>query len=102
MVREIKLHSFFNHSNIVKMYSFFHDHLNIYILMEYMEEGSLYSKFKQHTKLPESYVAGRIKEICSAIKYLHELDVAHRDIKLENIVLSNVIWRVYVGCCEAV
>lgn len=36
MLREVKLHSFFNHSNIVKLYGFFNDTLHIYLLMEYM------------------------------------------------------------------
>lgn len=36
-LREIKLQSFFNHSNLVKLYGFFHDEINVYLLMEYME-----------------------------------------------------------------
>jgi serine/threonine protein kinase len=46
-------------------------------------------------------VAARIKEITSALSYLHGMEVAHRDIKLENIVLSNVQTVINEGCCEA-
>jgi mitogen-activated protein kinase-activated protein kinase 2 len=28
-------------------------------------------------------------QICSAVKHLHSLDIAHRDIKLENLLLSS-------------
>ena len=35
-------------------------------------------------------VSKKIREMTSAIKYLHDIDVAHRDIKPENIVLSYV------------
>ena len=30
-----------------------------------------------------------MREVCSAVAYLHDLEVAHRDIKPENIVLSH-------------
>lgn len=42
-------------------------------------------------KLTEKEVSSKIREVSSAIKYLHDLDIAHRDIKPENIVLSGVI-----------
>jgi len=95
MLREVKLHSFFNHSNIVKLYGFFSDPLHIYLLMEYMEDGTLYTLLKSSKKLPEEFVAERIREICSAVTYLHGLGVAHRDIKLENVVMSNVSWLLF-------
>lgn len=44
---------FLSHSYIVKFYGFFHDTLHFYILMEYMEEGSLYKVIKMAKKLPE-------------------------------------------------
>ena len=53
-VWEIKLQSFFNHSNIVKLYGIFSDHKHIYLLLEYMEEGSLYEYMKKFKNgLPE-------------------------------------------------
>lgn len=82
MLREIKLHYCFNHNNIVKLYGFFSDYMNVYLLMEYMEDGTLYHLLKKKQKLPEGYVADRMREICSAVSYLHRLGVAHRDIKL--------------------
>lgn len=45
----------------------------MYLLMEYMEDGSLYSILKKNKKMPEGYVAERIKEITSALDYLHQL-----------------------------
>jgi aurora kinase len=91
LVREIKIQSYFNHGNLVKLYGFFSDETNIYLLMEYMEEGTLYTLLKKHKKFPEAYVSDRIRELCTALHYLHDMDVVHRDIKLENIVLSNVL-----------
>lgn len=42
VILEIKLQMFLEHPNIVKLYGFFDDSENIYLMMEYMEEGTLY------------------------------------------------------------
>ncbi len=52
-VQEIKINLFANHPNVVKMYGFFHDQTHIYIIMEYMEEGSLYKFIKLSKKLKD-------------------------------------------------
>jgi serine/threonine protein kinase len=57
----------------VRLYGFFSDETSVYLLMEYMEDGSLYSILKKNKKMPEGYVAERIKEITSALDYLHQL-----------------------------
>lgn len=44
--QEIKISLFLNHPNIVKVYGCFCDKDNVYIMMEYMEEGSLYRLVK--------------------------------------------------------
>jgi serine/threonine protein kinase len=81
LVREIKLQSYFNHDNFIKLYDFFSDESNIYLLMKYMEEGTLYTLLKIQKKFPEAYISDRIRELCTALYYLHYMDVVHRDIK---------------------
>lgn len=58
-----------------------------------MEQGTLYSQLKKNKILPEHEAAIIIKQITSAVEYLHDHDVAHRDIKPENIVLSNNVCK---------
>ena len=55
LIREIKLQSYFHHSN------HFADALNVYLVMEYMEEGTLYTLLKKNKKFPEQYVSDRIR-----------------------------------------
>ena len=35
LIREIKIQTFLNHVNIIKLYSVFHDRFNVYLLLEY-------------------------------------------------------------------
>lgn len=42
LVLEIKLQMFLNHPNILKLYTFFSDYENVYLVLEYMEEGTLF------------------------------------------------------------
>jgi serine/threonine protein kinase len=46
-----------------------------------MEEGPLFSLLKKKKTLPESDVAQKIKQVASAIKYMQDNEIAHRDIK---------------------
>jgi len=47
VVLEIKLQMFLDHPNITKLYGFFDDAEHIYLIMEYMEEGTLYERIQR-------------------------------------------------------
>ena len=54
--------------------------------MEYMNGGILTSILKP--KLSESQIATVIREVIQGIKYLHDHQIIHRDIKSPNVLLS--------------
>ena len=99
-IQELKVNSFMSHPNIVKMYAFFSDQTYFYILMEFMEEGSLYKHIKTSKKIKEDEASAKLFEICDAVYYLHSQEILHRDIKPENIVLSHVLFRLFQGVCK--
>ena len=77
-----------NHEGIAKVYEFFADQGYIFIVMEYCKGGDLLSLFKNGNH-PEIKTAERIfKQVLDAVCYLHDNGIAHRDLKLENIVLD--------------
>ena len=55
--------------------------------MEYASGGELYRQLKKEKKFPEKKVARYIKQMASAILYIHKCSVFHRDIKPENILV---------------
>jgi len=78
---EIKMQLFFNHNNILKLYAVFDDLQYIYLVLEYMEEGTLYDKLKKLGSLPEDIASHISTDVLQGVSYLHENSVAHRDIK---------------------
>lgn len=82
---------YLDHPNLVKLYSFFDDSYNIYLLMELGCDGQLYDLMKKRPKLKEDSVSLITREIVEGLTYMHKHKVIHRDLKPENIVLIHVI-----------
>ena len=59
-----------------------------YQILEYAKNGSLYDYIKTG-KLPENYSAHIFYEIAQALKYIHDKNISHCDIKPENILFTN-------------
>lgn len=94
LVNELKFQIFLNNPNIAKIYGWFSDIEKIYILLEYMEEGSLYTLIKKQEKLSEDLSAEYLLQICKGLENMHQHSIVHRDIKPENIVLTNGVCKV--------
>ena len=62
----------------------------IYIFMEYCPGGSLYHFFqKRNFFLDEKLCSNIIYKICLAVNYFHSYGIAHRDLKLDNILMTS-------------
>eukprot|EP01130_Rhizamoeba_saxonica_P004570 TRINITY_DN1867_c0_g1_i1.p1 TRINITY_DN1867_c0_g1~~TRINITY_DN1867_c0_g1_i1.p1 ORF type:complete len:464 (-),score=95.63 TRINITY_DN1867_c0_g1_i1:79-1470(-) len=76
------------HPGIVKFYGTFHDEENIYFFMEYVPGGELFDYMRKQTRLDHDAVRFYSAELIVILEYLHEYDIAYRDIKPENILLD--------------
>ena len=73
---------FLDHPNILRLYHFFDDKDYIFLVMEYMEDGSLFNSMQKKTaKFTEKEIAMVVVEVSNAINYLHDVNIVHRDIK---------------------
>jgi serine/threonine protein kinase len=89
--REIELLLDVKHPNIVKLYDFYFDSEknNIYLFLEYCSKGCMKTFLGSGGYIEENHVKRIIKQLVSALKYLIiEKKIYHRDIKLQNILVS--------------
>lgn len=61
----------------------------LFIVMELVKEGELYDMIASRKQFSEKDAACIMKQIFSALKYLHENGIVHRDLKLENLLIVN-------------
>uniref|UniRef100_A0A3P9ACL5 Serine/threonine-protein kinase PLK n=1 Tax=Esox lucius TaxID=8010 RepID=A0A3P9ACL5_ESOLU len=86
--REIELHRVLHHKHIVHFYHHFEDKDNIYILLEYCSRRSLAHILKARKVLTEPEVRYFLRQIVSGLRYLHEQEILHRDLKLGNFFIN--------------
>ena len=89
---EIYILKHINHPNIVKYISLIEKKKEYWLVIEYCNGGSLVKALKYHiTKynkpVPENIVRHFIKNILTAVIYLNNKNIIHRDIKSDNILL---------------
>uniref|UniRef100_A0AAR2JA72 Serine/threonine-protein kinase PLK n=1 Tax=Pygocentrus nattereri TaxID=42514 RepID=A0AAR2JA72_PYGNA len=89
--REIELHRILHHKHIVQFYHHFEDKDNIYILLEYCSRRSLAHILKARKVLTEPEVRYYLRQIVSGLKYLHEQEILHRDLKLGNFFINEAM-----------
>lgn len=81
-LRELKIQTFLSHPNIAKLYGFFADAENMYLILEMCCDGMLYSVIKEKRRLPEPEAKQIIRNFCNGTEFLHRQRIIHRDIKL--------------------
>uniref|UniRef100_A0A4W6CXU2 non-specific serine/threonine protein kinase n=1 Tax=Lates calcarifer TaxID=8187 RepID=A0A4W6CXU2_LATCA len=74
--REMEIIRSLNHPNIV------------YVVMEFCVKGDLLKHINVNGALPEHSSCRLFTQLCGAVQYLHNKDVAHRDLKCENLLLD--------------
>ncbi|KAL9396201.1 hypothetical protein Peur_010454 [Populus x canadensis] len=85
--QEIALLSRFEHENIVQYYGTDKDESKLYIFLELVTKGSL-QKLYQRYNLRDSQVSSYTRQILHGLKYLHDQNVVHRDIKCANLLVD--------------
>jgi polo-like kinase 1 len=85
---EIVIHKKMAHPNIVKYEHSFHSGSYIYIIMELCSPMTLKELVKKR-KFTEGEVRYYFLQVLSALVYLHDNNVIHRDLKIGNMFLSN-------------
>ncbi|KAI3969096.1 hypothetical protein MKW92_005259 [Papaver armeniacum] len=85
--QEIALLSQFEHENIVRYYGTDKAEGKLYIFLELVTKGSLAQLYQKYD-LRDSQVSAYTRQILHGLRYLHDQDVVHRDIKCANILVD--------------
>ncbi|CAH2008396.1 unnamed protein product [Acanthoscelides obtectus] len=86
--RELKIVANIKHPNIVQVYQVIDTKQSVYMLMDFCEKGDLLEYIRMHGPFAVEKCKSIFKQVVDAVHYLHNLDVAHRDIKCENVFLT--------------
>lgn len=86
--RESRILAKIDHPNIARLIEVM-DRQDLFILaLELIEGQTLYHALNDRPPFPETEARFLIKQLVSALEYLHQFGIWHRDVKLENLVLE--------------
>ena len=85
---EIEIHSKLDHPNIIRLYNVKETEDEINFLLEYAENGTLYSLIQEEKGFSEYKAYTYFIQIVNAVYFLHQNNIIHRDIKPENILIG--------------
>lgn len=88
IINEISILKQIHHPNIISLENIYEDNKSIYIVMEYCEGKALHNYIQRKKKLNENVASFFYYQIINSIEYLHSKGIAHRNISLDNIVIS--------------
>ncbi len=85
---EINILKKLDHPNIVKIIEFYSAPKAYYIITDFCSCGELYNQIKN--QYSENQLAVLFYQVLSGLFYLHSNNIVHRDLKLENILISEI------------
>ncbi len=87
--KEMEIGVLLHHPHIVRIYGGGESQGVFYIVMEYMDGGTLRDRMYPGQSLASDQVITIVGQVCDALQYAHRMGVYHRDIKPENIFFSS-------------
>lgn len=86
--RELDILTKIENPNIIQVHSILQRGPRVFIFMRYADNGDLLDFVKRNGVVPEQQAKIWFKQMALGLQYLHSKNIAHRDLKCENILLS--------------
>lgn len=87
--REAAILAKLQHKNIVGILDFFEENNEQYIVLEYIRGYSLDRLIKERKAIPFGIAVYILREVCRGLSYIHINNILHRDLKPDNIMISD-------------
>lgn len=88
-VKEAKMLATLHHPNIVEVIDVFDENNTSYMVMPFIEGRSLQNIVDSQGPLPYPEVVNYMAQVTNAIGYIHDRHILHRDIKPDNIMITD-------------
>ncbi|KAK4704175.1 protein kinase A, partial [Phenoliferia sp. Uapishka_3] len=76
------------HPFLVNLWGTFKDSKNLYMVMDFVAGGELFSLLRKSQRFPDPVAKFFAAEVALGLDYLHQQDIIYRDLKPENILLG--------------
>lgn len=76
------------HPFLIRMWGTFQDSRSLFMVMDYIEGGELFSLLRKSQRFPNPVAKFYAAEVTLALEYLHSHNIIYRDLKPENILLD--------------
>ena len=86
--REMRILQMIRHRHIAEVYEIIETERHTYFIMELACNGDLLDYINSRHYIPEPEARYMCNQLIEALEYCHSLNVAHRDLKCENILLG--------------
>lgn len=86
--REAAIVTLLNHPYVCGMRDVVRTNYHWYMLFEYVNGGQMLDYIISHGKLKEKQARKFARQIASSLHYCHRNNIVHRDLKIENILIS--------------
>ena len=86
--QEITILQKLDHPNVLKLYEYFEDERNVYLVTEICKGGELFDKIIEEEFFSEKVAARLFQQILQSLNYCHKENIAHRDLKPENFLFE--------------
>ncbi|KAI5097963.1 serine/threonine-protein kinase ULK3, partial [Silurus meridionalis] len=93
LLTEIEILKTVRHPHIVQLKDFQWDNENIYLILEWCSGGDLSRFIRSRRILPERVARLFLQQMACALKFLHERNISHLDLKPQNILLSGNVLK---------
>ncbi|XP_061836786.1 serine/threonine-protein kinase NIM1 [Nerophis lumbriciformis] len=87
--KEVSSMDSMQHPNVIRLYEVLEMPSRLYLVLEYAGGGDLHNRICNEGKLADNTSKITFSQMLSAIKYMHDINIIHRDLKAENVLFTS-------------